>query len=228
MKYFALIIIFSFNPFTLHAQSEEQKRPSWSQGLPERQKAPTANSINLDFDSRDQSESQVSSLDSVSTESPKFELESIEIEALDGESFGAKSIDMEKFKVPEIEYQAEPSTINPPASEQIVRLDSLSKNRNRSIKYKPTNPLHKQYKWQVLSTTPIEMPTHLSSNENITVKIFIKPDGSVSKVTSSDPNLSSLALNYVSDSIEKWLFEAPSKLGINDVMSKNFSIEIKS
>ena len=138
------------------SQNNDQKRPSWSQGLPERQKTmkPSAPTLNLDRAERHSLEAPI--VEQIATEKPRFELE--------------------KLEAPQFDHQIkiEAPVVEPALTEQpVLRLDTLSKTTNRSSISKTTNPLHKEYKWTVLSTTPINMPIHLNHKKNIDVFIFI-------------------------------------------------------
>ncbi|WP_154223715.1 hypothetical protein [Marinicella rhabdoformis] len=191
-------------------EEANKKRPSWSQGLPERQKVlkPGAPALNVDSSTRSDIEAPI--VERVQTEQPKFELEQLEVPTFDHQ------IEIEAPVLDQTDTQ-------PPQ-----RLDARAKSQRRTLITKEDNPLHDKYQWEVVHTTPIEMPSHLNSKGNIEVIIYIKPDGSVSKVTSRDPDVTSTMLKYVSESIQNWRFEAPNKIGISEVMSKQFAIEIKS
>ncbi len=217
MKYvFNLIVLLaSIAQAQTESAATEIKRPSWSQGLPERHKAPKFEQPSLEIEEQPDTvqtpmiERNAPVIEPILTEQPKFTLE--------------------KFDVPEFEVQSTaPQQTAILEDAKPVRLDSLAKKRNRIGGEKQVNPLHQQYHWKVISTQPINIPSHLTSVNNINVKIFLKPNGQVSKVTSNDPNVSSTMLKYASESISNWLFEAPEKIGITEVMSKQFDIEIQS
>ena len=216
MKHTLLISLFishavlAQNPEEQKPEETSKKRPSWSQGLPERQKVLKPGTSALNIESTDRSEIEAPLIEQLQTEQPKFELEQLE--------------------VPAIEHKIK---IDAPVLEQVEvmptqRLGTHVKSQRRPLFVKKTNPLHEKYQWNVLRTTPIEMPSHLNNKRNIDVIIYIKPDGSVSKVTSKDPDVSSTMLKYVSDSIRNWVFDAPEKIGIQDILSKQFAIEIQS
>lgn len=216
MKYTIYISLFlssaAFAQNTDEQKTEEinKKRPSWSQGLPERQKVlkPGTPALNLDSTNRSVLETPV--IEQVQTEQPKFELEQLEVPTFD------HNIEIEAPVLDQVNTQA------------AQRLDVRAKSSRRSLAAKEVNPLHAKYKWKVLRTTTIEMPSQLKRQSPIDVIIYIKPNGSVSKVTSKDPEVSSTMLKYVSESIQNWQFDAPSKLGIDEIISKKFAIEIQS
>ena len=212
MKNLFLLIVLLAVISTVHA---EQKRPSWSQGLPEREQTTPSNQPNIRIEQDTQNpliEKPV--LENVVTETPAFEMQ----------QFDAPQLNYE------VEYKVETDKSDVTALNLNRRSRSISASRfqNRKPTESPENPLHKEYSWEVLNTTPIELPSHLISTNNINIEIYIKPNGSVSRVTSTDPNVSSQMLKLVSESVRNWQFEAPKKIGITDILSKNFDIEIKS
>lgn len=220
MKY--IIIISLLFSVTVKAQTDK-KRPSWSQGLPERQKTVSTSQPRLSIQDESQSTDVEAPIhDNIAAETPTFELE--------------------EFAPPQLKYeinqtateqptQTEENTNSPHSvsgSNYRSRLSAGQRFQKRSSNKTVKNPLHDEYKWQVLSTTPIGVPSHLNNVTNLNIEIFIKPDGSVSRVSSTDPNVTSQLLKYVTESVENWQFEAPEKIGIYDEMSKNFAIEIES
>lgn len=222
MKY--LIIISLLLSMNLMAQTAK-KRPSWSQGLPERQKTLSTNQPKLNVQSDNQRAGIEAPVhDNIATDAPDFELE----------EFAAPQLNYEIDRA--ITEQPDQSEENPTTSSNNLtsdvryrsRLSAAQRIQKRHSIEKVNNPLHDDYKWQVLSTTPIDIPSHLHSITNLNIEIFIKPDGSVSRVSSTDPNVTSQLLKYVTESVENWQFEAPEKIGISDEMSKNFTIEIES
>lgn len=217
MRFF---IIFAFLMTSNTQAQSEQKRPSWSQGLPERETTLSAGQPVITLKAEQNSQEVASpTIENATTERPEIELEAFKAPQLNYKI----QLD-EPIKANEIEVSVE-------EREVIARRagpDSRVRKNTQDFNSKTVNSLHDDYSWKVLSTTPIEMPGQLSNTESINVDIHINPDGSVEKVTTNDPNVSSRMLKYASKSIENWKFEAPEKLGITDVMSKNFAIEIKS
>lgn len=189
--------------------TEPKKRPSWSQGLPERQTAPTAASLmskpKAEIDMRP------------AQESFKPELETSEIEL----NFQPKSAN--DFKV-----EVEPVAVDMTLSREEMR-DSFFKTEDDVSELDVVdNDLLAQYKWQVLKVTNVEVPNDFDASEALNLNIHINPKGRVVKVVSEDADVSANAMRMIEKSIKKWRFEPPADLGIAANINKTFNIDIQA
>lgn len=213
MKYLLTVLVLVTGVTQAQEQTQEQqenkKRPSWSQGLPERQAALKPVSKGL----RNPAESNVD-------HTP--EIESIEMQA--------PALEVQLITTP-IKMPA--TTIeNPTEDTQSPAVNSRKKALEQYYSSEPqttvaVNPLIAEYNWQVLKTTPIELPSDYSS-DSLVLNIQINPKGKVTKVTVADSNIPDLVLEYAEKSIRKWRFQPPGDIGITENISKVFTIDIKT
>ncbi len=212
-KFAALLCLMSL---TVIAQNSPQ-RPSWSQGLPERQKAPTAAPSELTIENETDDSQSKPVIDPFEAERPNLDIK----------------IDNEPVAVAPIEdIQITPSV---PVSneEDVVRLDRRSRpgmlNREKRAENETVDAsLLSQYQWQVVKTTPVYIPSEVKDIDTLNVIIHVRPSGRVSKVEAMDDSLSSRAMSQIADSIKEWRFEPPKNVGIDATISKPFEIDIRS
>lgn len=215
MKY--LTIFSLLMTFVVSAQEEGQeqnkKRPSWSEGLPERQATMSPTSSML---------KQETQKESVSNEpvviekpvAPTFEVELV----------------TEPMVVPEpmTEIKVDPiATI--PVNREKVREQYFSNEQpaTESLESKESH-LIAQYKWKVLKTTPVEIPGKGDENDSLKLIIQINPKGHVTRVLKGDANMPSIVLKSVEKSIRNWRFQPPSEIGITENISKTFTIDVET
>lgn len=212
-KFAALLCLMSL---TVIAQNSPQ-RPSWSQGLPERQKAPTAAPSKLTIENETDDSQSKPVIDPFETERPNLDIK----------------IDNEPVAVAPIEdIQIAPS-VPESTEEDIVRLDRRSSPgaaaRAKRVDNKAVDAaLLSQYQWQVVKTTPVYIPSQVKDIETLKVIIHIRPSGRVSKVEAMDDSLPIRAMSQIADSIKEWRFEPPKNVGIDATISKPFEIDIRS
>ncbi len=187
--------------------NEQKKRPSWSQGLPERQSTPSAGSLltkpKADID--------------VTPEQQKIrpELEAPEIDL----GFQPKSVN---------EFKVEPVSVDLSLSREEMRESSYESDDNKPKDEVIDSELLAQYKWQVLKVTSVEVPNNFDASEALNLNIHINPKGEVVKVVSEDPGVSSRAMRVIEKSIKNWRFEPPADLGIASNINKSFNIDIQA
>ncbi len=198
-------------PWVSNAQDNKQKRPSWSQGLPERKSSLKPSGSLL---------SKSSATDSLVAEPETFD------------QAAAPSLDVELVTEPivvpqpSIELNIEPT--KPAATSRREAMEQYySNNGNDEIDNSP-NPLIADYSWKVLKTTPIEVPEQFSNNESLRLKIQIGPRGRVTRVTVAEAEVPALLLESAERSIMKWKFEPPKKIGIKENISRTFTIDIQT
>lgn len=205
MKYLAIIcLLFTF---TSYAQ-DDQKRPSWSQGLPERQATVKPEKQRFNPEPKTTSADTPPSISDERTSAPNLEID------LSTEPPVIELNDQPKVstQAPIITNRAEAQTNYYQPQSQTITIVS--------------NPLLADYSWEILKITPINIPSRLKSSETIKLKIQINPQGKVTRVTSADNNISNMILRYAENSIRSWQFQPPQEIGITENISKIFTIEI--
>ncbi|MCB1584157.1 MAG: hypothetical protein R3E90_12170 [Marinicella sp.] len=196
---------------SLGVAQEEKKRPSWSQGLPEREVAPQPGKP---------------AINPVPAETPEFEIKP-EIEPINA---GLEmEIDTKAFAVPKPVIEpvttlatedSAPSAANRrEALEQYFAGDDEASNEQQQ-------ELIKQYKWSVLKTSPIQIPSDYKGSDSLKLHIQINPKGRVVRVTKADSNIPEYVVESAERSIKGWRFEPPGDLGINEVIGKTFTIDV--
>lgn len=200
-----LIIASLLLTFNSHAQ-DDQKRPSWSQGLPERQT--TIKPEKQRFNTEPKTTTDVIAPDT--SERP-----------------AAPSIEINLSTAPVIELNVQPQT--PPVDAPIAtnRANALTSyyQQPQTVSNEP-NPLLAEYSWNILKTTPISIPGRIKSNDNLKLRIQINPQGKVIRVTAADPSVSAIIMRHAENSIRNWQFQPPEEIGISENISKVFTIEI--
>ncbi len=199
------------------------KRPSWSQGLPERQAAPVSRIVQtnkvesteteIDTPSIGEKpliETQVLSIDFQPQPSSEFKVES---QASESKPAASKRVD--RKAIFEQYYSSQSRTSD--AANQANQPDTIE-----------VNPLIAAYKWQVLKTTPVEVPNSFDKTQPLKVTIQINPQGKVVKVTEADARIPSVVMRHVEKSMLNWRFEAPADIGLSENISRVFEIDIQT
>lgn len=206
MKHIIYIILILFISTTLSAQTQS-KRPSWSQGLPERT---TAGQPQTPGFKPEPIKPENQSQPDVKTEQPI-----------------TPDIDIELMTQPDLELNIQPNNTEQPEAAPVRRAGSRRLN-NRIVETAAVNPLHEQYSWHLIKTQPINIPPrHVTKNE-LKVRIFINPEGRVVRVAAGTPDVPAMMLKEAQYSIQQWQFEPPKNIGITDNIAKTFTIEIKT
>ncbi len=190
---------------------EEKKRPSWSQGLPERQAAPQAGSPGMNR---------------VEVKKPEFDVKpeiepissGLEME-LDTQAFSVPEPTIEPVTQPEQESASLNAANRREALEQYYAGNDESANEQQQA-------LIKQYKWAVLKTSPIQIPSDYSGSDSLKLHIQINPKGRVVRVTRADSSIPEYVVESAEKSIKGWRFEPPKNLGIEEVIGKTFTIDV--
>ncbi len=216
MKY--LIVVGLLVSGLVAAQEEQsetkKKRPSWSQGLPERQ----ASMKRTNSMYKQEAGSAVTVDDPLLIEkpaAPAFEVDLVT------EPIAVPKPVIE-IETPAIESQV--SVSREQAREQYYSNDQQNASQGESEK----NPLFDLYKWKVLKTTPIEVPGEGDGNESLKLNIQINPEGRVTRVSKGNINIPDDVLKSAEKSILNWRFEPPKEIGITENISKVFTIDIRT
>jgi hypothetical protein len=193
------------------AQEENKKRPSWSQGLPERQTAPQPGKP---------------AINPVQAETPEFDVKP-EIEPISG---GLEmELDTEAFAVPKPVIEpiaASPKQpLSPKATNRREALEQYYEGNEESTD-EQQQQLIKQYKWSILKTSPIEIPSDYTGSESLKLHIQINPKGRVVRVTRADSTIPEYVVESAEKGIKRWRFEPPGDLGIEEVIGRTFTIDV--
>jgi len=202
-----LIIITALLSATLSFAETQTKRPSWSQGLPERQTIQPPGNPGFE---PEQSEPSIQSQPTIKAERPI-----------------TPDIEIDITTQPELELKVSPEVIEQPQVEP-VRRAGYRRLSNRSVENKDDDQLYKQYNWSPIKTVPINIPPRHATKNELKVRIYINPDGRVVRVAAGAPDVPAMMLKQAQQSIQQWQFEPPKDIGITDNIAKTFTIEIKT
>lgn len=190
--------------------TKNQKRPSWSQGLPERQSpinpSTSMSSFKVDEKTKSTSEDDLKLQDG--------ELPSVEIDLVDAPP-------LMKLKIEPVK----PTTLT---RQQAFDEYYSNKKDEQEESITAVNPLIAEYKWTPIKTTPIDVTDDFDGSKAIKLKIQINPKGHVTRVTDSETTIPRQLFKSAEKSILNWRFQAPSKIGITENISKTFSIDINT
>ncbi|VAW46658.1 hypothetical protein MNBD_GAMMA02-154 [hydrothermal vent metagenome] len=189
-------------------KSQNQKRPSWSQGLPERQSSMTPSASMNKF--------------KVNQQSSNTAVDDRSLEMAELPSIGINLVATK----PVIELGIE--SVQPIANSRREAFDQYHNNDKEGIVIAAVDPLVAEYKWTPIKTTPINVPENFDENKTLKLNIHINPKGEVTRVTVADTAIPRKVFKNVEQSILKWKFQAPSEVGITENISKTFSIDIKT
>lgn len=206
MKHLIITCLLIFVTGNLTAQTET-KRPSWSQGLPERQTSPQPGKPSFNIDESKPTLQSQPHIETQRTITPEIEIE--------------------LTTQPKLELNVQPETEPQPKIDTVRRAGYRRLQQSGPVA-QDTNPLHEQYSWTLLKTTPIDIPARHAAKNQLKVRIFINPDGEVIRVAAGAPDVPALMLKQAQKSIENWRFDPPKDIGISDNLSKIFTIEIKT
>ncbi|KAA3651592.1 MAG: hypothetical protein DWP95_00515 [Proteobacteria bacterium] len=202
-----LIILTALMTVTMSFAQTETRRPSWSQGLPER---PTSQQPDRPGFNTESTTDSTPETPAIKTERPI-----------------TPSLEIDLATEPEIDFNIQPERPIVPQTEPVRRAGQGSF-RTRQSNTAQVNPLHEQYPWTVVKITPIKISDRYATKDTLKVRIFINPNGEVIKVTAASPDVPALMLKKAQKSIEQWRFAPPKDLGITENLAKTFTIEIKA
>ena len=212
MKY--LIILSLLMTVSSRAQESQQqiedtpqKRPSWSQGLPERQSAIKRTAPVNKFRGNKQAR-EVEHDRSLGV----AELPNVEIELASAQ--------------PIIKFEIE--SMQPAVTSRQEAFDQYYSNDKEGGVDTEVNPLLAQYTWKPIKTTAIDVPEDFDDQKPLKLNIRINPKGEVTRVTEVDTAIPKRVFKSAEKSILKWKFQAPAEIGITENISKTFSIDIKT
>lgn len=184
-------------PLGLRAQaSDEKQKPSWSQGLPERTKAPTTQPGMIDI-----KEPGAVKNDDLR---PEMDLDT----------------DMSEFDLGMDLPQAKPTiTGTEPVAES--KQVAVVEPEVKAVVPKAVTTDPDEYGWQVVESYPIVIPkTYYYDKDQVKVKVTINPEGEVIRVKGSSRNLSQSVVFSVQKQLKSWRFEPPANHGITSSISK--------
>jgi|GEM_PF-1931317 len=201
-------------------QSEEQtRRPSWSSGLPEREKpeAMSRPGLSQDFQQEltiDRSElglerpkvalpDREAEEQSASQDEPSVTTESIEESVSDSNESpeSEPSVVAEPEAIIEAEPEPEPEPVIEPAT----------------------------YEWQVINQADIEFPSRGVRNQIngwVDVEVTLNPQGDVVSAQTVDySDDAGIYVEAAEESLRKWTFQPPQEQGVNELVSKVYRID---
>lgn len=194
----------------LNAQ-ETTKRPSWSQGLPERT---TTLKPTVDRDT----ESDAAETD---RERPRFDAVEINPQPEVEVELSTEPLIQPELVIPE-------TTVIPTQNNRKAALQAYFDGTEEGANTATENEqAAADYNWRVIRTEPIAWTGQNSAPESLKLYIHINPDGQVIKVTKADTSISKQVMQQAERSILQWQFEPPKAVGVAENISKEFTIEIQ-
>ncbi len=182
--------------------SDEKQKPSWSQGLPERTKAPTTQPDMIDI--KDPSAAANDDL------RPEMDLET------DMSDFDL-GMDLPKAKPPVTEPIEAVEPVDTTEPQQVV----VAEPEVKVALPEPALSDPDEYNWRVIESHPIVIPrTYFYDKDSVKVKVTINPEGEVVRVKGSSRNLSQSVVFSVQKQLKNWRFDPPANHGITSSISK--------
>ena len=212
-------------------QSEEQtRRPSWSSGLPERQKPETMSRPDLSEDFQDD----------LTIDRSELGLERPEIGMPDPEMDPAPISQEEPVSDTEIKDEPAAATESVPTEEPVVEeqpavTDPMPEPEPVSEPEPEPEPEPviepAVYEWLVVEQAEVDFPSRGIRNQIsgwVDVEVTLNPQGDV--VSAQTVNYSDDAGIYVEaaeESLKKWIFQPPREQGVNELVSKVYRIDFE-
>ncbi|MCB1583209.1 MAG: hypothetical protein KDI92_09105 [Xanthomonadales bacterium] len=231
--------------------SDNDKRPSWSQGLPEKKDAPEFNKP--DFE-----------MDTLEIERPTFDTDLIKPQveySEDVEVVVSKSADTsqkqsdivaQEVLLPSSNQQGGTSEVADKVNENIVQTESVVEEQKHVVETAKTvasdsqepnynevesiseksesliNPENKFYNWEITRQLPIEVSSRiLDKQSSVLLKIFINAKGDVIAVEPVLNDTPQSLVNLAERSIKRWKFVSPQSLGFKQqVLSRVFKVAL--
>jgi TonB family protein len=199
-------------------QSEEQtRRPSWSSGLPEREKSEAMSRPDLSQDFQqdltiDRSElglerpkvglpDQEAEDQSTPQDEPSVTTESIEESVSDSNELPESEPSVASEPEPEVIIEAEPEPVIEPAT----------------------------YEWLVINQADVEFPSRGVRNQIdgwVDVEVTLNPQGDVVSAQTVDySDEAGIYVEAAEESLRKWTFQPPQEQGVNELVSKVYRID---
>lgn len=208
MKKFVVLFLILMTFVVVAQEDNKKKRPSWSQGLPERQAVPQPGKPAVNVDRPVESEIDATP-----------EIEPIE-----------SGLELELVTEPIVVPQPviEPVSTQPEVPNVTSRREAFDQyyggKENSDISQQQA--LIKQYKWSIVKTLPIDIPNDYTGSDSLKLHIQINPKGRVVRVTRADNSIPEYVVESAEKSIRSWRFEPPEDLGIEEVIGKTFTIDV--
>ncbi len=197
---------------------EDKKRPSWSQGIPERKATPklgvpefdpTTPEINLQPESTAAEQTEAFSVETIAPvlEQPKPTLPArpvVEEPAAETSTYQTQAETSPEDVTP-VTVEAQPVTVS--SAPQLLS-SGMS------------------YDWQIVYQQPVQVPASLMADQSsVLLKISINVRGEVIDVETVQNDTPGSLLNHAKKSISRWRFVSPREQGINEaILSKVFEI----
>lgn len=215
------------------AQENDGKRPSWSQGLPERKQGPSidlvAPKLSLEVQSErplefafplqeDQAENTSNDPVAVSNHIENTVGEA-DVNQKEEGNIGGETEDGLQNKLPMTKAPVPAQLLATPSPNSIIDAEA---DKNETIK-------SMGYDWQVQRMIPVTVPrTLVQAHRNVLLKIAIDHKGRVVDVMPVVDNTSKAVIRHATRFIKQWRFEPPLSKGINHGLSRVFKVELSA
>lgn len=231
--------------------SDNDKRPSWSQGLPEKQDAPEFNKPDFEMDSMeierptfetDLTKPQIDYSEELDVTAIQSDRPSEQTTTLETEEVAVSTPSQQQALVTNLGGTDEPEQQTEPVIEEQTLVADKSQTAagemqdSKSIEaesvQQSSETQNKQqgkfYSWEITRQLPIEVSSRLFDEQSsVLLKIFINSKGDVIAV---EPVLNDTPESLVSQaerSIKRWKFVSPQSLGFKQqVMSRVFKVAL--
>jgi len=245
-----ILTIFSSLVLADGSDTKQNKKPSWSQGLPERKDTPNLFLPDTKTMQQNKSSEQVFGTDEETIEIKiDFGIEPIELinsnppiskQLFTGET---QSIDSHvptsdnnlKTSDHQQNIETNPQAANPVIQEHVSEQTTASQEKmTSSSDYESMNlasaPTSNTYNWQINKQTRVEVPDmFLSTQKSALVKIFINNEGQVIGIEAVTPDTSPALINHVRRSVNRWRFASPKEQGNSaSILSRVFKVELSA
>ena len=215
--------------------NEPKKRPSWSQGLPERQAVPSLYKPQLEPPEFNPEQIVVEPPTVVLPETQAMPTSTQVPVADEAHAVGGKDTASEQLNEAVVVAHA-----LPPKRQQDVRPDnemstdwvSGSNERQLNIQSETSQSVlisEAQYSWKLLRQNPVEVSSMLlSDTNNIQVRISVNNQGQVIGVEAVQAETPTALVQQASRAIKRWRFAEPAEEGVEaSVLSKVFEVELQ-
>jgi TonB family protein len=207
-------------------QSEEQtRRPSWSSGLPEREKTETMSRPGLSRDFKDELTIDRSEL---GLERPQIDTPEPVVDQQES-SQQESTTPTETPTEPIVENQTTPVTEQSEALEPETIPEPQPVVESTPEPQPEPEPEPASYEWQVIQQAEVDFPSRGIRNQIngwVDVEVTLNPQGDVVSTQTVDYSADAgIYVKAAEESLQKWIFQPPQEQGVNNLVSKVYRVD---
>ncbi|KAA3645763.1 MAG: TonB family protein [Proteobacteria bacterium] len=210
-------------------QSEEQtRRPSWSSGLPERQKTETMVRPNLSQDFKDDLTIDRSEL---GLERPTVDIPATVTEQEQKQEQEQEPQQETVAPAASIEEPVSDSQLVPAEAQDVAAEPESLPELQPEPEALPEQPVIEPaiYEWQVIEEADVDFPLRGIRNQVngwVDVEVTLNPQGDVVSVQTVDySDEAAIYVEAAEDSLRQWIFQPPQEQGVTELVSKVYRID---